>query len=246
MAGPSAVSRFFTGAGYIGRALGFVGRNRTLWAWVAAPMLITTLGTVGLVWGLYHYGGAFVDGKMAGHGMLLGFFVWLFFWFLLLAAGIVAFIALSSIGTAPFASKISEKTERLATGALATSVNEVGAVRGFGQTLIALLVYLTSALCVLALDLLVAPLSPLWMLLGFVFTGMYLAYDNLDVPLGRRGLDVSGKWAYLRTHRAETLGFGMTTAALFLVPGLGLVVPAVAVTAGTLLCIDLERKSPKA
>lgn len=243
MAGPSAISRFFTGAGYIGRALGFVGRNRSLWAWVAAPILVTTLGTLGLLWGLYHYGGAFVDGKMAGHGVLLGFFVWLFFWFLLLAAGIVAFIALSAIGTAPFASKISERTERLATGGLATSINQVGAVLGFGQMLLALFVYLVSELGVLALDLLVAPLSPLWMLLGFVFTGMYLAYDNMDEPLGRRGLDASGKWAYLRRHRAETLGFGMATAALFLVPGLGLVVPAVAVTAGTLLCIDLEKKA---
>jgi CysZ protein len=239
---PGSVARFFTGAGYITRALGFVGRNGSLWGWVAAPALVTTLGTVALVWALAHYGGAFVDGKMAGHGMIIGFIVWVFFWLLLLAAGVVGFIVLSSIGTAPFASTISARTEKLATGGLATSATQVGALRNFGEMLAALAIYLATEAVVLGLDLFVSPLSPVWMVAGFMATGMYLAYDNLDVPLGRRGLNAAQKWDWLRRHRAETLGFGTMTALLFLVPGLGLVVPPVAVAAGTLLCIDLEKK----
>ena len=48
--------------------------------------------------------------------------------------------------------------------------------------------------------------------------GLFIAYDGFDYPLSRRGASFGKKWAYLASHPAQTIGFGVGATLLYLVP----------------------------
>ena len=102
-------------------------------------------------------------------------------------------------------------------------------------------IYLVLSGVIFVLQLTISPLAPFLAVFGFFVTAKFLAYNNFDFPLTRRALHFGGKWAWLGKFGAETYGFGSVVALLAFVPGLGLIVPAVAAAGATLLYLELEK-----
>jgi CysZ protein len=65
--------------------------------------------------------------------------------------------------------------------------------------------------------------------------GFFLAVELLAIPLQRRGLHLTGRLRFVWRHRAQTLGFGVTSFLLFLVPLMNVLAMPGAVVGATLL-----------
>lgn len=240
-----AMARFFRGASYFGRGLGFVFGERGLWPWVVAPTLLTTAVTVGLSVFAYRWADAFIAAHTAGHGAFVAFFIKLFLFLFVLAAGFVAFLVTSLVASAPFAGPLTARVESRVTGVGPPKGSVGESLRALGATLVSVAIYMLLAGAIVLLQLVVSPLAPFLGILGFCVTAKFLAFDNLDFPLSRRLKTFGEKWDWIGRHRAETNGFGAVVALLSFVPGFGLLVPTVAAAGATLLYLDLERAAPK-
>jgi CysZ protein len=242
--GKSAISRTFTGGGYLFRALSFVRGRPSMWGWVAAPAGVTAVAAGLGGWWMWQWGHAFLERHTAGHGAFVGALLGFLLFILTIGVAYVCFLAVSLIATAPFAGFISEKTERLATGAVVTPQGFVrNAIVSLGHTLLSLTIYLALAAGLFVVQFFVAPLAPFLWVANLLLTATFLAYDAWDLPLGRRDRSFAEKWATLRRHRAESLGLGLTAALLLVVPGFGLVVPPLTAVAGTLMFVELEAQT---
>lgn len=237
-----AVTRFFRGASYFGRGFNFLVAER-LWPWLIAPTLLTAVLTIGGAWATWHFGGAFVDARVAGHNFFIAALLRIILWLLVVGATFVPFIVAGLVATAPFAGPLTARVESKRSGAPppATGIGET--ITDVVHTIVSLAVYLAIAGFIFLLQLTMSPLAPFLGVLGFCVTAKYLAFDNFDFPLSRRKLAFGQKWAWLNAHKAETNGFGALVALLTFIPGLGLVVPAVAAAGATLLYLDLEAAS---
>jgi CysZ protein len=70
---------------------------------------------------------------------------------------------------------------------------------------------------------------------GAIVTGFFLAIELLAIPLERRGLRLAGRVQWVWRHRYVTVGFGVATFLLFLVPLMNVFAMPAAVVGGTLL-----------
>ena len=237
----SSLSRFFHGASFFGRGLSFVGAHKSLWPWVVAPTLVSCAITVGGFWWAHRAAAQFVEAHAAGHWAIVAWFFRLMMWIFVLAVGLVAYLASTLIASAPFAGPLSVRVETLATGKPAPRERLGATLASCGHVLFAALIYLVCSAAIFVCQLAISPLAPFFGILGFFVTAKFLAYDNFDFPLTRRGVHFGAKWAWLGKFRAETYGFGSVVALLAFVPGLGLIVPAVAAAGATLLYLELEK-----
>jgi uncharacterized protein involved in cysteine biosynthesis len=238
-----AFSRFFRGAGFAFKGIGFAFSHGRLWPFTLAPALLVGVAVWLGAWEAYRLASSFIEGRTAGHGAILGVLYFLIALVLAVAVGYVVLLIVVQVATAPFAGILSERTEKLARGQAPAPqglyANLKESVRSLFHTVATGLVYAVCALTVVALQLLLSPLAPFFALLGVVVSGTWIAYDAFDQPLSRRGAGLGEKWRYLGAHTAEALGFGCTVALLLLVPGFIFFIPATSVVGGTLLYLRL-------
>jgi CysZ protein len=155
----------------------------------------------------------------------------------------VLFVALQPVLGAIFNDRLSEKVEVLERG----SVPKVPFFASTGKAvlhgLLKLLLYVVALVAGLALTAVVGIGVPVGIGLGALF----LAYDGFDYPLARRGVGFGGKWAYLARHPGLTIGYGIGTTLLYLVPFAFVLAPPCAAAGATLAFLDDEaRKAPRA
>ncbi len=239
-----AFTRFLRGAGYFGRGFGFILGER-LWPWLIAPTLLTAGLTLLAGWLAWHFGGAWVDARAAGHGAIIASLIRFVLWIFVAGVTFVSFLVVGLIASAPFAGPLSARIESRRTGKPPPPVSVAEMIEDLVHTLASLSVYLMVAGIILMFQFVLTPLAPLFGVLGFCVTAKYLAFDNLDFPLSRRKLSFNQKWAWLSAHKAETNGLGALVALLTFVPGLGLFVPTIAAAGATLLYLDLEAAQPR-
>jgi CysZ protein len=79
-------------------------------------------------------------------------------------------------------------------------------------------------------------------LVGVGLGALFLAYDGFDYPLARRNATFAGKWAYLARNPGLTIGYGLGSYALYLVPLAFLVAPPFAAVGATLAYLETESK----
>jgi uncharacterized protein involved in cysteine biosynthesis len=72
------------------------------------------------------------------------------------------------------------------------------------------------------------------------FNSMLFGAEVLDYPLMLRGIRREEKWAFLRKHRPYTLGLGLATLAVGLIPLIGPIYMTAATVGGVLLYHELE------
>jgi CysZ protein len=75
---------------------------------------------------------------------------------------------------------------------------------------------------------------------GATVSGFFLAIELLAIPLQRRGLDLRERLRWVWRHRHVTVGFGVASFLLFLVPLMNVLVMPAAVVGGTLLVRGLH------
>ncbi len=164
---------------------------------------------------------------------------------LLLLCGMLLGVLLSSIFAAPFNDALSERVEGLVTGRPPPPFCWSALLRG---------VLSTVALEVFKLAIYLLVMAPLWLLslllpiagpllssvAGFLFSAAYFALDYLDYAAARSGWPARRRFGLLRRHPARMLGFGVGVWGLLFVPVLNLFFMPAAVTAGTLLFLEMQ------
>ena len=237
------LARFGHGARAFGRGLRFVVSHRALWPLIAAPALLTLLATLAGADAAWTWGHALIAHHLAGHGAFLATLLLIVFVLFVAGVAYLAFLAVSVVATAPFSGAISERVERLATGGAPGPegffAQLAEAARELVHTVFALAIYLALAAILFALHFFLPPLAPFTWPASLALTAIFLAYDAFDLPLSRRRASFARKWRCLWDHGAESLGVGVVVALLLAIPGLNLVVPAVAAASGTLLYLEL-------
>jgi CysZ protein len=241
---PGRLARALHGAGYLWRGLRtFLGTSGIRLLGVAPVLIVGTLFWVALVLLV-----VFIDelsvtltpfaetwsetGRLVVHTLvgvaLLGLYVGLV---------VITFATLASLVGQPFYERICDRVERrLGSPPPASSAPwwrslPRATLESLGLLTLTLLcsvpVFLLGVLPVVGQT--VAPVA------GAIVTGFFLAIELLAIPLERRGLRLAGRVQWVWRHRYVTVGFGVATFLLFLVPLMNVFAMPAAVVGGTLL-----------
>ena len=149
---------------------------------------------------------------------------------------VLLFIVLQPLVSAPFVDLLSEKVERLVRG----QVPGTGVFRSVWQALLHGALKAALYACALLLTLILGAFTGVGGLLGAACYGIFLAFDGFDYPLARRAVSFGGKWRYLASHPAQTVGYCCGAGLLYLVPLAALVAPAFAAVGATLAFLDTD------
>jgi CysZ protein len=229
--------------GYFGRGWRVAFGHGRVVPFVLLPAALTVAVAGGGTFFAYRWAADFVARHSAGHGALWGAIVWLFVVIFVLATAYVLYVASCLLATAPFAGVLSERAEHAHTGTAvpAQTWRQIAAlsVRGLGQAILGVLLYLAIAVPLFILQWVAPVLAPFIWIAGVVQAALFFAFDAFNEPLHRRGASFGGKWRFIGTHLAESIGFGTGVALLMMVPLLSVIVTPVAIVGGTLLYLDL-------
>ena len=241
------IARFFSAMGFFGRGwrLAFAGGGLTVF--VLLPATITALVTAGGSWAAYHWASGWLDRHGAGHGPV-AWLAWIALVVVTLMVAYALYAASCVLAAAPFAGVLSERAEHRATGTPVPPTPFGRAIalglRGAGQALLGITLYLAIAVPLFLLHWVAAPLAPFLWIVSLVQTALFFAFDAFNEPLHRRGASFRAKWRFIGAHLAESLGFGLAVALMMMIPLLSVVVAPVAVVGGTLLFLELEGNKP--
>lgn len=239
--------------------LRLVRRRRDLWRLSAVP-LACSLALVALALGLLYGYAADVHGLLTGWMPALAadaWYEWIWVgpgrvlftvlgWALFLVAigvSVVAASLVANVVAAPFLDALSQRVEKIESGALVESSAEGlgGLVGEVGRSIVSELrrvsFFAVAWGTVFALGVvipggqLVAP----WVLVGL--TIIFLPLDYAGYALDRRELPFRARRAWLRANLATVSGFGGAAFLVCMVPGLNLLLLPALVSAGTLLAL---------
>ncbi|MCA1227462.1 EI24 domain-containing protein [Saccharopolyspora sp. 6M] len=151
--------------------------------------------------------------------------------------GSISFIALTLLIGGPFYEHIAEQAEQRL--GLDTADDGAGFARQLGRgvrdAVKLVLVALAGAVVLFALGFVPVLGQTVVPVLGAVFGAWVVALEMVGLVFARRGLTVRDRHRSLAANKASTLGFGLPTYLLCLVPVLQLVIIPAAVGGGTLL-----------
>ncbi len=253
----ATVVGFWRGLAYPFKGLRFVFfQHPGLIRFWAPPILITLLLLVGVLvgaWNLEDDLVALMWAPPAGEGVgawllgtlhgLLRAVVLLLLW----AFGIIAVVLLTNVVAAPFNDLLSEEVERIVTGQPGPPFSFATLMRDSGRTVLIevfkLVIYLVvmTPMFLISFIPVVGPI--VYAVVGFLFTTLYFAVDYVDWPASRRKLDVTFRFGLLREHFLPMLGFGTGVWLFLFIPLVNLLFMPAAVAGGTLLFLELERRS---
>jgi CysZ protein len=219
---------FFDGVGSFFGGVGFVVGRPSMWGWAIIPVLVAAVLFFGLgalaIWGgtnlarhaLWDPG----DGAWTTAG------IWLLrvvFYIVGIALSFLVAISLAQPLSGFALDGIARRQERALGGREWPDQPFVSsALRSLRVTFSALAVSLPALAVLTLVTLLVPPASVVTIPLKFLVTGLTVAYDFLDYPLGLRGAGVRARMAFIRTHLSAVLGFGVAAAVVLLIPGVAL------------------------
>lgn len=250
---------FFTGLRYPFRGMSFVyGQHRDLWRIWIWPIFITFVALV-LAWvgSFYGYddfvewfwpipeGDGFWDGVLRAIHAVFEVLVLL----LLLALSSVLSLGLATVVAIPFNDRLSREVEARTRGTQAADAG-VALTTDIARTVVIELTKLIAwaflMIAVLVGGQLIPVVGQLFSpVVSFVLSALYLAFDYVDLPAGRRGWRSGRRVGLISKNFGTMLGFGAGVFALFFVPVLNLFFMPAAVAGGTLLFLEhLDEQQP--
>jgi CysZ protein len=238
---------FFAGVrGFFG-GLGFVVTSPGVWGWAMIPVAIATLLFGGLgalaIWGGSELSHRLLWDEGDGTWTLIG--VWALRLVLWLVGVLVAFVVAMSLAQplSGFALDAIARKQELALGGRAWPDQAFvdSTLRSLRVSLTALLLGLPVIGGLAALTFLVPPVAVVTVPLKFVVAGLLATYDLIDYPLGLRGLGVRARFAFITANFWAVLGFGVSVAAVLLVPGAALFVLPFGVAGATRMVVERDR-----
>lgn len=238
---------FFAGVRAVFGGVWFVVSSPRVWAWAAVPVVAATLlfgGTAALaIWGSNELAARIV-GDPSSAWATIG--VWALRVVFYVVGVVVAFVIAISLAQplSGFALEAIARRQELALGGRRWPDQPLvpGALRSLRVSLVALLVGLPILGLLALVTFLAPPASVVTIPLKFVVTGVLAAYDLVDYPLSVRGEGVRARLAFMKREAWAVLGFGVTTAALLLIPGAGFFLLPFGVAGATRLVVERDAK----
>lgn len=216
-----------------------------LWPLVLIPLVLNILLFTGLMmWGF----GAFAQmlqeslGTAPGwFGSFLGGILKFVFWIVALAAVYFVFTPMALVIAAPFNDRIAELTERDAGFGLAEDGRSLfravvqGALVSIGCEVRRLSLFGLVFLCLLPLNLIPVVGNVLYATIAFVWAMRTAPLEFMGFAADRRLIGFGQRWRMTRERRALTMGYGLVTIGLFMIPFLNVLVVPISAVSGTWL-----------
>lgn len=224
------------------------------------PIVVTVLAVFGIFWGAFAVRDVLVDAiwtTPTSAGFWPGvarFFHTALEWLVGLTValgGLVALSLVTNVIAAPFNDALSEAVERLETGAPGVALSVRVLVRDLVRTVLLELAKLALYLAIMGPLFLASWFVPvvgqiLYSIFGFVFTAIYFAIDYIDWPASRQNRGIRYRFGVLRRNFWSMFGFGTGVWLFLFVPFVNLLFMPAAVAGGTLLFLELERRTEPA
>lgn len=102
------------------------------------------------------------------------------------------------------------------------------------------LVGITLVVLLTSIDFLVPGSTPFVLPIKIAVSGIFVSWDLLDYPLSVRDMRLRDRLAWIGSHKAEVMGFGMSLAAVFLIPCMQLLLLPAGVVGATALVFSIE------
>lgn len=244
----SARLGFFDGVRAFFGGIGFIVARPPLWGWALVPMFVATLFFVALAALTISLGSSLAASLVGPPASVwteaLAWVVRILSWIVGL---FVAFLVAVSVAQplSGSALEVIARRQEVALGGHAWPDQPFVAstLRSLRVTFTALAISVPLLLGLTAVTILFPPASVVTIPLKLCVTGLAVAYDFLDYPLGIRGAGVRSRFAFIRRHFAAVIGFGGAAAALLLVPGLGLLLLPFGVAGASRLVVESERRT---
>jgi CysZ protein len=233
---------------YILRGAGVLRRNRSLWKYAAAPLIISFGLVIAGYFLIYQLFTAFVP------DFGISAWYWQILYYLLVAAVTVAsfvatFFLFVIIGTtigAPFNDLLSEKVEQLEMGvsieqrfSVIQLIKDIG--RGLGHTFKILGVYVAGQLIGLIFLFTIPILGQfIYTVLTLGVASFILSMEFMSYSMDRRRMTFTEKKRFFSSHPRSCLGFGLGASLIASMPLVNLFVIPAAVAGGTILFLELS------
>ncbi len=220
---------FFAGVRALFGGLGFVVTTPGTWPWATVPVVLAALlfgGSTALaIWGGGELAARLVDPTHDVYRWALKIVLWI----VGIVIGFLVSLSLAQPVSGFALEAIARKQERALGG---PTWPDQPFVRGV----------LRSLALLAAITLLFPPASVVTVPLKLIVTGLAAAYDLLDYPFSVRGVDVAARIAFMRANFWAVLGFGVSAAALLLIPGMALFLLPFGVAGAARLVVAGDRR----
>ncbi len=226
--------------------MGFVVGTPGVWGWASIPVFVATL-IFGAVFGASLYWSGDIVHRFVGAespwGTVGEWILKVLLWLIgLLVAFIVSF-ALAQPLSGFALERIAQRQETALGGRTWPDQPFFpGLLRSLRVSLSALAVGLPIVLLLSLITLIFPPAGVVTVPLKFIVAGLTAAYDFLDYPFSIRGEGVRARLVFMKTEFWAVLGFGLTIAAILLIPGVGLLLLPFGVAGATRLVAERDRK----
>lgn len=234
---------FFAGVRALFGGLGFVVTTPGIWPWAMVPVVVATLlfagATALAIWG---------GGALAAHLVDPAHVVWswalkIVLWLVGVVVGFFVALTLAQ-PISGFALEAIARRQEVALGG--RTWPDVPFARGLLSSLRVSLTALAISLPILfvlaVITLLFPPASIVTVPLKLIVTGLAAAYDFLDYPFSVRDAPVPHRVEFMRANFWAVLGFGLSAAALLLVPGVALLLLPFGVAGATRMVVEADRQ----
>lgn len=234
---------FFAGVRALFGGLGFVVTTPGTWPWATVPVVLAALlfgGSTALaIWGGGELAARLVDPTHDVYRWALKIVLWI----VGIVIGFLVSLSLAQPVSGFALEAIARKQERALGGPTWPDQPFVrGVLRSLRVSLTALAISLPLLALLAAITLLFPPASVVTVPLKLIVTGLAAAYDLLDYPFSVRGVDVAARIAFMRANFWAVLGFGVSAAALLLIPGMALFLLPFGVAGAARLVVAGDRR----
>jgi CysZ protein len=235
---------FFAGVRALMGGLGFVVSTPRVWPLAMVPALFAAVLFAGSAALAIWSGGLFVERVLDPSSAVATWFLRVVVWIAGLVVGFVVALSLAAPASGFALEAIARRQESALGGRSWPDQPFVaGTLRSLRVSLAALALSLPVLALLALLTLVFPPAAIVTVPLKLLVTGLVAANDLLDHPFGIRGLDVHARVAFMRSNFWAVVGFGVSAAALLLVPGMALLLLPFGAAGATRLVVLAERGS---
>ncbi len=157
---------------------------------------------------------------------------------------LVAFFAFTAVGNfiaAPFNDILSEKTEHMLIGTTSTDVFSVTAMftdvwRTVGDEIRKVSIFLVAMGLLLFVNFIPLLGPPLFSVCSVLLTLYFLVVEYTGFVFSRKGMRFSQQRVFIRKHRSQSLGFGLSVMLTLMIPLVQFLTIPLAIVAATLFC----------
>lgn len=232
-----------------GRAFKLLLKNKKLFKYFIIPIVINAvvfLGfAIGVGWGMIDWINGLVDQQAAWYWAALFYFAIIFIILAVLLIIVFAFTAICNIIAAPFNDLLSEKTEEILNRKFDEefSLKKVmaDAWRAIKEEIKKFLLFDVSQLFLLILNLIPLIGTIIYAILSVLLSWWLLAYEYMEIPMGRRQLKFKDKRKFVNKNKATSIGFGAAVTLGTLIPVFNIFYIPTCVVAGTMLYHNLKK-----